>query len=234
MLTLMTFAGSFDQPSHSPFCVKAMCLLQMSGQVWTPEYLANPTSMPLGRLPVLKVQDRLIPDSSAIAQFLEQQGADFNQGLTGAEKAQSHPLIRMVEDSLHMGLIHDRWLRDDTFPIVRKAFFDAMPFPLRQILPPILRRKIRAKLMSHGIAQFSEAERVARLEQDVGALEVQLYGKQFLFGDAPSLADASAVPMLEMIRTLPVETGLRSLVRKSPVICDYTARAREVMYPKVF
>lgn len=231
MLTLISFPGGFDQPSHSPFCTKAMCLLEMSGFDWTPEFITNPTRMPLSRLPVLKLNDRLIPDSHHIQDYLENRGADLFPGLTANDKAQAHFVIRTVEENLRMGLVHDRWLHDDCWSIVREAFFDEVPRLIRRPVTNGIRRKVRAALLSHGIAQFSEKDRLARLGRDLDALSRHLGGKRFLFGDLPCAADAAAVPVLDMLRTLPAKTPLRTMVRSRSDLMDYVTRGRAAIYP---
>lgn len=232
MLTLLTFGPSFEMPSHSPFCVKAMALLHLSGRDWQPKYLSDPRKMPLGRLPVLRTaQGRLIADSARIEAYLEAEGASFSAGLNAQDKACSHALIRMVEGHLVAGMAHDRWLRDDCWPIVRAAFFDRVPGPMRGVVAGMIRRKLRAAMTSHGIAQFSEAERLDRLGRDLDAITTTLGDKTFLFADHPTAADAATAPVLDMIRTLPCDTGLRRLVRENAALMGYLERARPALYP---
>ena len=182
MLTLITFSGGFDQPSHSPFCAKAMGLLRLSGRDWQPKYVTNPANMPLSRLPVLKTADRLIPDSYMIQAWLEGQGADFYPGLDDKDRARAHALIRMTEENLRLGLVYERWLNEECWPIVRDAFFAEVPSLLRKPLASMVRKKARTQLTAHGIAQFSETDRRARLLYDLEAIRQQLDGKAFLFG----------------------------------------------------
>ena len=230
MLTLLTFPGSFGLPSHSPFCVKAMALLQLSGQDWQPKYVGNPGKMPLGRLPVLKTADRLIPDSAHIQAWLESQGADLNAGLGPRDLAASHALIRMTEENLRCGLVHDRWLRDDCWPTVRAAFFAELPGLLRGPISAMVRGKVRRAMQAHGIAQFSEADRLDRLARDIDAIRVTLGDAPFLFADRPTAADCAVAPILDMIRTLPADTGLRRLVVGSAPLMAYIERARPALY----
>lgn len=230
MLTLLTFPGSFELPSHSPFCVKAMALLNLSGQAWAPKYLSNPANMPMGRLPVLKTPDRLVPDSGAIQHYLEGCGAVFDDGLGPRDRAVSHALIRMTEENLRCGLVHDRWLRDDCWPAAREAFFATLPAPLRRLVPALVRRKVRRAMTLQGIAQFPETERRDRLAQDLHAIETVLDGKPYLFGDSPGAADCAIAPVLDMIRTLPCDTGLRRMVRENTALMGYIGRARPALY----
>ncbi len=231
MLTLITFPGGFDQPSHSPFCAKVMGLLRLAGREWQPEYVSNPGKMPLGRLPVLKTADGLIPDSYMIQAWLEDQGADFYPGLDDKDRARAHALIRMTEENLRLGLVHERWLNEECWQIVRDAFFGEVPPLLRKPIANMVRKKARAQLNAHGIAQFSEADRRARLLYDLEAIRQQLDGKPFLFGAVPTAADTAIVPVLDGLISLPVNTGLRQMLHAMPDLVAYVQRSRDVLYP---
>ena len=231
MLTLITFPGGFGQPSHSPFCVKAMGLLRLANQEWRPRYVTNPAKMPLGSLPVLKTADRLIPDSYMIQTWLEGKGANFFPGLEKSERARAHALIRMTEENLRLGLVHERWLNDACWEIVRDAFFADVPSLLRKPISNAVRKKARSGLVAHGIAQFSENDRRARLQYDLDAIAAQLDGKLFLFGQSPTAADAAIVPVLDGLSHLPVDTGVRRMVRALPELTAYVQRGRAKLYP---
>lgn len=231
MLTLLTFPGGFDQPRHSPFCVKVMGLLRLAGRDWQPKFVSNPAKMPLGRLPVLKTNDRLIPDSYMIQTWLEGQGADFYPGLDPKTRAQAHALIRMTEENLRLGLVHERWLNDNCWHIMREAFFKDTPKLLRKPISNMVRKKARAGLTAHGIAQFTEVDRRTRLQMDLDSISAQLDGKAFLFGPVPTAADAAIVPVLDGLRGLPVDTGVRRMVRAMPDLIDYVHRGRAALYP---
>lgn len=232
MITLLTFGGSFGTPSHSPFCLKAMCLLNMSGQKWQAEEHTDPRKMPHGRLPVVRAGSQTIADSAHIQAFLEQQGADFNVGLSDADKARSHALVRMVEESLRLVLVHERWLNDANWLIVRDVFFGSIPGFIRKPVTNGIRKKVRAGLTSQGMAQFSDAERVQRSKLDITSIMTQLGNQPFLFGPNATAADAAIVPVLDMLLNLPTDTGPRRLVREWPGIQDYVARGRSAMYPE--
>lgn len=232
MLTLLTFPGDDRQPSFSPFCVKAMCLLEMAGREWAPTYLAQPSKMPYGRLPVLKTDTELIPDSGNIQAWLEDRGAGFDAGLSGEERAWSAALVRMVEEGLRYGLVHDRWLRDDCWEVVRGRFFGAVPTAIRPAIAGMVRRRIRRTLELQGTAQFNEADRLARMGRDLQAVRDTLGERDYLFGPAPGSADAAIVPVLDMIRDLPCQTGLREMVRGDTRLMAWLDRASAAMYPR--
>ena len=233
MLALLTFPGSFGAPSHSPYCVKAMCLLRMSGLDWRPEYLHDPRKMPLGRLPVLRDGERLVPDSAQIQTHLESKGIDFYKGLSEQDKARAHTLIQMSEAGLYNILVHDRWLVDECWEHTRAAFFHVIPFLVRGPLTRKLRKNIRNKMIAQGTAQFSEAERLEQMKRDLNALSMQLGNQAFLFGDAPTAADAAIAPVLDMILNLPAKTGARELLKGWDGLPAYVDRVRAEIYPKL-
>ncbi|WP_204112390.1 glutathione S-transferase family protein [Shimia biformata] len=232
MLTLLTFPGSDHLPTHSPFGLKAMCLLTMSGLPWQVEYTGDLDAMPLRRLPVLRTDHGLIPDSHHIQEHLESLGADFHPGLDAADRALSHALVHMVEDSLRLGLVHDRWLHPDVWPTMREAFFAGVPAPARAAVSEKAQAQVRAGLMGQGIAQFAEKDRLRRLAKDVHALETVLGDGPFLFGDVPTAADAVAGPVVDMIRDLPTLTGLRQLITDRTGLIAYADAVRRAIYPQ--
>ncbi len=81
------------------------------------------------------------------------------------------------------------------------------------------------------MGRHSFQESAQRAAMDVRAIRVLLADQAFLFGDRPTLADASVAPMLGAIADGPVDTPLRRLVTDAPDLVAYLARAREAMYP---
>jgi len=230
MITLFTFGGDDNQPSFSPFCVKAMILLDLSGASWVPKFIANPMKMPHGKLPVIDVAGQMIPDSSAIQAYLEGEGAQFDSHLTAGERATAHALRRMMEEHTVQALVHDRWMNDDCWAVMKGRFFGTLPALPRRFVPALARASVRKSLNANGMARYTEEERLARIRADFTALTDQLGQKSYLFGDTPSSVDAFAIPMLDMIRTLPCDTGLRRMLAEFASLTDYAKRGR-ALYP---
>ncbi|UWR63005.1 glutathione S-transferase family protein [Phaeobacter inhibens] len=230
MLKLLTFPPSFDEPSHSPFCVKAMILLQMSGQIWQRENIANPSSMPHGKLPVLRVKGQLIPDSELIENWLTSQGADFYLNLTDEQKSLGHAVIRMVEESLRLSLIYDRWLDDQNWAHIWPVFFAEVPGPIRKLVSGMARRTVRSGLLSNGVALMSQEQRLQKAENDLDALGQIIGSDAFILGDTPTAVDAAVLPVLSMIDRLPVATKTTSLLRSKEWVQGYLERGRSALY----
>lgn len=231
MLTLLTFPGSFGSPSHSPYCVKAMCLLTMAGEDWTPEYLERPADMPYGKLPVLRHDGRLIPDSGRIQAFLEARGVEFHPDLSPVQRATARAFQRLAEESLSLGLVHERWLNDSCWVAVRDVFFGAIPEAQRVPATDAIRDQVRAGMIAHGFSRMGDADRLAVLREDLAAIEAMLWEGPFLFGDKPTAADASTVPILHMLSNLPGDSALGDLMKGNTRLQAYVAAARAAIYP---
>jgi glutathione S-transferase len=229
MLNLLTFPTAFDQPGGSPFALKAICLMNMAGVEWKASN-ADVRKMPKQKLPVLKVGETLIPDSENIKAYLEKQGADFDAGLSDGQKAVSRAFIRMAEEHLYFHLVADRWLRDDHWPITQNEMFGAIPKPIRGFITNMIRKKLRTGLHTQGIGRFTEDERAQRVALDLAAITIQLGDKPFLFGDAPTAADASIAPMLSGLQSVPIATPVSDLVKGNPAIIAYLGRMRAALY----
>ncbi len=232
MLKLITFPAAFDEPSASPFCVKAMCLLKASGVDWIPKFTSDPRKAPNGKLPILIDGENTIADSEAIRANLEDTYAcDFDKGLTPEQRATSRAVIRMVEEHLYFVMVGNRWLNDDNWPLVKQAFFGEMPKPLGGLVAHIARKKTRAQVVAQGTGRHSVQVQTERARQDIEAIKAMLGDKPYLFGDTPTAADMSVVPIIRGISTSPTQTGLRDLVTNDPTLMTYLERGRDTLYP---
>ncbi|MEM7439852.1 MAG: Tom37 metaxin N-terminal-like domain-containing protein, partial [Pseudomonadota bacterium] len=105
-MKLLVYPPAFGELNGSPFCVKALALLQMSGLDFETEIIDDPRKQPKGKLPVLHDEGTVIPDSSLIRVHLEQKyGLDFDAGLDPRQKAESHAIVRMLEEGLYFLIV---------------------------------------------------------------------------------------------------------------------------------
>ncbi len=232
MLTLVTYSPAFGEPAASPFCVKAMILLEMSGQAWQPEFSGDPRKGPKGKLPVLRDGGRVIPDSDAIRDYLEQRfGVDFDAGLSGEQRAVSRAFIRMAEEHIYFLLVCNRWLNDENWADVRRTFFGQIPAIINGFVTGKIRRKVRRNMDGQGMGRFNAEEQLARLDHDLQAVSGQLGQGDFLFGDRPTAADASVVPMLRALASSVAKTPLSERVARDAGLVAYLERGVAAMYP---
>ena len=233
MLSLIIYNPAFGQPSGSPFCTKALCLLQMSGVKWKPEFSNDPRSAPMAKFPVLRSGETLIADSGIIQKFLEEKhNADFGSWLSKEQHATGHALVRMAEEHLYFHIVNDRWGRDEVWKKTMPVYFGDMPALLRLFVPASLRKQVKSGLNFLGISRFSEKMLKDRLEQDLAAISDILADKDFLFGEKACFADAAIVPQLAAIAATPGDTQASKAIKSNKNLYEYIGRFQVKHYPK--
>jgi len=229
MITLLTYPAGFGKFSYSPFCVKAGLFLNASGQDWIREDLDDPRKMPMQKLPCIRIGEKVIADSQNIRLHLEGQGATFDAGLTDADVAHSHALIRMAEEHMYFFIVADCWGNDANWAVIRETYFGMIPKVLRGIITYGIRRESLRGLHAQGIGRMDEQARFDRVQHDLDALRTQLGAKPFLFGDTPTAADYSVGPMIEGMMAIPVPTKLSSYVNADQKLTAYANRVSALL-----
>lgn len=231
MLTLLTYPRNDDVFSLSPFCVKAALLLSYANQRWQRQDLNDPRKMPHRKLPVLRTPKDLISDSSNIRRYLEQQGTDFDPGLSVRERAQAQALTRMAEDSLYFYVVRDRWDNDAVWPTIRAKYFNEIPAVIRRPVTGAIRRSVHQGLQFQGVGRFDDAERMDRLEQQLRAISGLLQDSAFLMGERITSADFSVAAMLQAMCSTMVETEVVRRVADDPLLSGYLDRVFQEAVP---
>ena len=230
MITLYTFAEGFGQFSYSPFCTKASWLLNMASVPWERKDMNDPRKMPTAKLPVIGTEDgTLIPDSDNIRSHLEEGGFDFDKGLSPRDKAASRAFIRMAEEHIYFHQVMDRWGNDENWAVIRKEYFGFLPFLLRNIISSKLRKDLMRTMHGLGLGRLTVEQRLERVEDDLVAITVQLGDRPFLFGDAPTAADASVGAIINAVLASPVSTPLSRRVSEDQILSAYGARCTAAM-----
>lgn len=227
MITLVTYQEGFGQLSFSPFCVKAMWLLQAAGADWQREDCNDPRKFPHAKLPAIRTSEGVIGDSHNIQAYLERQGADFWGAVK--DRATGHALIRMVEEHMYFHVVLDRWGNEKIWPIIREEYFAAIPALLRRPVTGAIRKATLRGLMAQGLGRFSPKERLDRIEPDLQAIAARLANAPFLMGDQISLPDYSAAAMLGAITASPLPTGLSERVANDRILTEYAGRVADRM-----
>lgn len=155
MMILDTFGPAFGLPDASPFCIKTMCLLTLSGVPWQCRGGVDSRKAPYGKLPVLHDGELSMPDSDSIRYYLESvSGTDFDVSLNKGERHLAQALIRMVEEHLNFCLVYDRWVVEENWRALRVNFFADMPAVIRLIVPALVRRQVLRNLSGQGIGRL--------------------------------------------------------------------------------
>ncbi|MFK7855321.1 MAG: glutathione S-transferase family protein [Granulosicoccus sp.] len=232
-LQLLTFGPAFGEPDASPFCVKAICLLNMAGVEWDLIPDSDSRKAPIGKLPVLIDGKRTIHDSDNIRYYLEKHyAADFDSGLSMTQKALSRALIRMIEEHLYFCQVYDRWVDDTCWAHVRDRFFSGLPPVMRTIVPKLVRRNVLSALHGQGVGRLAYDDMFARAALDIAAIETLLDDDQYLFGAEPTAADVSVGCTLASMSANPERTRLSARVLDSKRLMSYITDLKSAIYPE--
>lgn len=233
MIKLTVYPASFEEPTASPFCMKAMCMLHAAGLPYETIETGDPRKAPKAKLPFITANGEDIPDSEQIRAFIETAAdIDFDEGLSERDRGISRAVIRMVEEHIYFAIVADRWAEDDNWDYVRKAYFNEVPAIIRGFVTRAVRKDALGQLNGQGIGRHSPEERFDRIRRDLIAIREVLGDKPFLFGDKPTAADFSTVPMLRASIVTPVEKPMARFIKGDPNLMAYVTRGTDSFYPK--
>ena len=223
-LVLHVFPPLRGLPSASPFSTKALILMEMTGLPYEARHERDPRGQPKGKLPVLRDGDEVIPDSHFIRRHLEaRHGAEFDAGLSEAERATSAGMIALAEDRLYFVAMAERWLHPENQASLPELFAH-VPGALRGLVARLVIRSVRRDLHGQGTGRHGRDEALEIARTAIDAFAGQLGGKPFLMGEAPTGADASVYPMLIGSRSPAFRSALRGMVEGHPSLVAYCDR----------
>jgi len=232
MITLYVAGPNFGLPDPSPFVSKAEVLLKMAGVAYQTKR-ANFSKAPKGKIPYIEDGGRLIGDSTLIRWHLEANyGADFDKGLSDADKATAWAYEKLCEDHLYWALLDARWMDAANFDKGPRTFFQAAPAPLRPFVIAMVKRGVKKNVWGHGMGRHSKAE-IERLGiRDIDAIASFLGDKPWLMGDAPCGADASVWSMIAGTLCPHFETPLRTAAERHANLVAYRDRGMKQWFPE--
>ena len=222
MLTLYAFKPSLGVRAPSPFVVKAMALLSMSGLQHDIDF-PDVRKMPHKKMPVLKTGDRLIPDSGLIQNYLEtEHGIDFDGHLSATELAVAQAFRRMIEHHFYYISAYLRWT--DTPQQVRDAYFEDIPAPLRGLVFSLVKKQMLKTCYLQGVSRHSREQMIQFAKDDLDAISDFLGDKDFFFGDKPSSIDAALYGMLHNVIECDCEGPLKDHASSKPNLVAFCQR----------
>ena len=232
MITLHVFGPGMGLPDPSPFCLKAMTLLKLSGLTFTTD-TKGLSKAPKGKQPYLVEDGKAIADSTFIRWHLEKaHGVDFDKGLTPAQKATGWAVEKMLEDHAYWGGVDARWLVEENFRRGSSRFFDGVPSLLRPLVFAMVRRRVRARIKGQGMGLHSRAEIEALCIPDLLAVSDILGDKPFLFGAEPCGADATAWAFVAAMLCPVVTSPIRDAAEKRANLLAYRDRGLARWFPE--
>ncbi|TPV60036.1 glutathione S-transferase family protein [Aestuariibacter sp. GS-14] len=232
MIMLVGFGPKFGLADASPFVLKVNVYMNMSGIAFTTVTdFAAFKKAPKGKLPYIVDEGKCIADSFFILKHLQAKyGNALDDHLTIEQKAGSHVIIKALEEHLYWCVLHSRWVKDDTWPTVKQAFFGNMPFPLKYVVPWVTRNNMRTACLKQGIGKHSDEEILAITKEMLASLSVLLGDKRYFYGEKPSTLDAVAFAFLAQITISKLNNPLNDMARTFHNLVTYCERIDRTYY----
>lgn len=231
MITLYGAGPKFSLPDASPFVCKTIILLKMAGAPYRFDR-ASFSKAPKGKIPYIEQNGKLIGDSTFIRWHLEDTyGADFDKGLTDAEKAVAWAFEKLCEDHLYWTILDARWMSDANFQKGPVKFFDAVPALIRPLIIGKVRRDVRSRAWAQGIGRHSKAEIERLALRDIDAISAFLAEKLWLMGDQPCGADAAVWSTIAGALSPTFDTPIRTAAEGRANLVAYRDRGLAYWFP---
>lgn len=231
MITLYGTSPMFGLPEASPYVMKTEIHLMMAGLPYQ-KLAAGPQQGPKGKIPFIDDDGTVLGDSTFIRAHIERtRGLDLDAGLTDLERAQAWAIERMMEDHLGWASGCFRWLDEANFEKGPAHFMDDVPEPARAAAIAELYDRVKTNMTNQGMARHSPAEIAWLGARSLAALSAILGDNEFLFGDRPTGADATAYSILAGVLTPFFDMPLRTAAEAMPNLVTYAARMEALFYP---
>ncbi|PCJ20730.1 MAG: glutathione S-transferase [Candidatus Cloacimonadota bacterium] len=232
MIKLFGFGKAFGVMDASPFVLKLHTYFRMIGVDYEDSNdSSNLQSAPKGKLPFIDDNGKKIADSSFIIDYINNKyKPTIDDFLTDQEKAIAYLIGKSLDENLYWCLVYARWVREDTWQIIKKNFFDKMPFPLRHIVPIIARRDIKNKIKKHGIGLHSDQEILDIADKSFKALSDFLGNKKYFMGDKICSLDANAFGILAEFILVSLDDDFNTMAKKYKNLVDYCNRINKEFY----
>ncbi len=231
MITLYTFGSNFGLPDPSPFCMKALALLNMSGLDYETAP-CDPRKAPKGKGPWMDDNGTVVPDSTFIRWHLEEHhGVDFDGALSEEQKSMAWALEKMCEDHLYWAMVYERWILDENFDKGPRSFFDIVPAPFRPLVVAKIRRDIRRDLHGQGLGRHTHNEIQRLAIRDLDVLSNFLGDKPYLMGDSPCGADAAIHGVVSSMLCELFQTPVQAAAAARPNLVAFRDRGLVKWFP---
>ena len=215
MLTLFSYPGLFGVADNNPYGLKVFAFLKLGRLAFRHEHLLDASAAPRGQLPYLLDDDQAIGDSDAIiAHLIATRGLAIDRALTPAQR-DTDLMIRRVLDDLYWVMSYSRWKDPRFSPLFIDAFLASNAGVTREALQAAQEYNFK-RYHYQGIGRYAPEAAYARGIADIEVLGNLLPAQGFLFGAAPSSADAGLYGFLANIYFYPIDTPLKAALLQRP------------------
>ncbi|NRB81300.1 MAG: glutathione S-transferase family protein [Saccharospirillaceae bacterium] len=228
MITLYQPQPMFGLPSSSPFCLKLEAFLRWQSIKFVNKH-ALPFEGPYKKIPFVDYQGQRLGDSSLIIdQLLTDLNISYDKHLN---LSVGHSFAKLMEEQMYWVMVYFRWMDQETWPILKKAFFGSVPKLIKPIIIHTARKQAKSALYGLGIGRLPVDSILSKAQIDLNALENQLKQSTFICGDIMTHYDLSIWAVLSQFMQSNFHIKLSDLTLDRPVLKDYIKRVNQQLAP---
>jgi len=197
MIKVYKFGPAFGLPDSSPFVMKVETYLRITGQPYE-TVTGDVRKAPRTQLPFVDIDGKVIPDSTAIIDYLESTRTEkLDAHLDFRESAIALAFKSMLEEHLYFGLLFMRWATDDGWTVFEPSLREMLgkmgvPTLMRGMVSGSARKYTVGRVRTQGIGRQPRSEVAGTCKKLVDALTVQLGDRPYICGAKPTSYDATA------------------------------------------
>ncbi len=232
MIRLHGFGSQFGVADPSPYVLSVDAFLRMAQIPYVfDDDSKNLSKAPKGKLPFITEGEQQLADSFFIIEYLgKNNSVASNQHLDAKQLASAHLIQQSLNEHFYFCLVHSRWLQDDTWPKVKQAFFGGLPPVIKQLVPAIIRSKVRKGMKAQGFARHSDAEILHFTQLQLQALSTVLGDQDYFFGAQASTLDAVCFGFLAQVILAEIDNPCNTLARQHDNLVAFCQRIQQQYY----
>jgi glutathione S-transferase len=226
MITLYQPKPIWGLPSMSPFAVKLETYFKMT-KVEYKSRAADIRKAPLGRMPYIEIDGKLMGDSTLIINhFKKKFGDPLDQNLSREQRALALAIQALFEDRMYFATAWLRWSQDDSFNYVGAYFKPFLPPVIGGFILGKIRKSFLKDLKTHGIGDHRKEDIIELAKNGLTALSDLLGDKPYFLGSEPTSIDATAYGFLIQLIWVPWESPAVVHARSLKNLVSYCERMK--------
>lgn len=233
MIKLHSFGENFSVIDPSPFVVKVDLFLRVTKLPYEviPGSVDSLKISPKNKLPFIEDKGLKIADSTSILDYLTKTyQLEVDGFLTKEQQASAHLMAKSLDENLYWCLVYSRWIKEDTWPLLKEAFFGKLPALLKLFVPNMIRKSVKKNLYGQGTARHTDEEILTIANETFSALATLLSDKEYFFGEQISTFDIIAYAHISEFISVDFNNKFNELARNFDNLVSFCQRIEQQYY----
>ena len=238
-IQLCVFEKKFEEPSGSGYCQKLETFFRACEYTKYEVVHSTISKAPKGKLPFIILDGKQhIADSHFIIRHLIREGRikdlDQEAGLTPVQLAESRAWQAYIEELVYPAAGWTRFAYPENFEILKQEAFAKVPIPIRWILIPRVKSRVKKSLIIQGVGRHSQEEVDSIIEDFVENITARLHASngEFFHGKSPSVIDCVMYGNLVNALRMKSNPAYIKLILSKEILKAYIACGTRLWFPE--